>query len=160
MNFKTTLPSFILVFAIFLIDRFSKNYILKFAELNSSVDIYLNEYLNIYLIWNKGIAFGFLSFEKQFVYNSISFIIGFISIIIMIWALNSKGFKKYSLLAVLGGALGNLYDRIYYSAVPDFIDLHIGTIHWFIFNPADIFISLGVVCLIFNEIYNNNKKEK
>jgi signal peptidase II len=160
INFKKILPGFILVFVIFLIDRIAKNYILKVAEIDSAVDIFINEYLNIYLIWNKGIAFGLFSFEAQFLYNSISFVIGFISIIIMIWAIKSNGFKKYSLLAVLAGAISNLYDRIYYSAVPDFIDLHIGTIHWFIFNPADIFISFGVVCLIFNEIYNNNNKNE
>ena len=159
MNLKKISIDILLIFFIFLVDRVSKIYIIKISEIESKVDIYLTEYLNFYLIWNKGIAFGLFSFNESFIYNSITLIIALISIILVIMIYNSNGFKKISLILVLGGALGNLFDRIYYSAVPDFIDLHIGTIHWFIFNPADIFISLGVVCLIFNEIYNNNKNE-
>jgi len=73
---------------------------------------------------------------------------------------NSKGFKKYSLIFVFGGSIGNLFDRIYYSAVPDFIDFHINDFHWFVFNVADIFITLGIICLIFDEIFINNKKNE
>jgi len=160
INFKKILLNFIVVLVIFLADRFSKIYILKIAELENTVDIYLNSYLNFYLIWNKGIAFGLLSFNESFIYNIITLIITIITIAVLIMITKNNGFKKYCLLFVFGGSIGNLFDRIYYSAVPDFIDLHINNFHWFIFNIADIFITLGIICLIFAEIFDNNKKHE
>ena len=136
---------------IFLADRVSKIYILKIAELENTVDIYLTSYLNFYLIWNKGIAFGLFSFDENFIYQSISLVIFIISIVLIIMIIKSEGFKRYSIVFILGGALGNLFDRIYYSAVPDFIDLHFQGFHWFVFNVADIFITFGVICLILSE---------
>ena len=138
-------------------DRISKIYILKIAQVEGAVDIYLTTYLNFYLIWNKGVAFGLLSFEKNYVYNTISLIIVLISTVILVMITKSVGFKKYALIFILGGSLGNLFDRMYYSAVPDFIDFHINSFHWFIFNIADIFITIGVICLIFDEIFFNKK---
>ena len=153
-NFKKMLLNSIIISAIFLSDRISKIYILKKAELESGVDIYLTPYLNLYLVWNKGIAFGLLSFNENLIYQSISLIILIICIVIFIMIIKSNGLKKYSLISVLGGALGNFFDRIYYSAVPDFIDFHIGSFHWFIFNVADMFITIGVICLILDELFN------
>ena len=127
-------------------------YVISIAELNNKVDVYLSPYLNLYLIWNKGIAFGFLSFDGSLIYNLISTIIAIIILVVLLLIIKSKGIKRYSLIFVLGGAAGNLFDRIYYSAVPDFIDFHIGGYHWFIFNIADIFITFGVICLILLEL--------
>jgi|TARA_B110000238_G_C16070708_1_gene414752 signal peptidase II len=160
INLKKIIVNFIIILCIFLIDRFSKIYILKIAMLQNILDIYVNPYLNFYLIWNKGIAFGLLSFNDVFIYNIVTSMIIIIIIIILIMLTKSEGFKKYSLLFVMGGSLGNLYDRIYYSAVPDFIDFHINNFHWFIFNVADIFITFGVICLIFDEVFINNKKDE
>ena len=158
INFKKiALPGLLILF-IFLIDRLSKNYILKLAEVESSVNIYLTQYLNLYLIWNKGIAFGLLSIDVNFIYNLISLLIATVTIIILIMAIKAKGIKKYSLITVFSGSIGNLYDRVYYSAVPDFIDFHVNNFHWFIFNVADIFITIGVICLIYVEIFLNNGK--
>jgi signal peptidase II len=151
---KNIIFNFLTVIVVFFLDRLSKIYILKLAEFESSLDIYVLPNLNFYLIWNKGISFGLLPFNDSFGYMALSFLISFLILIILIMVIKEENnFKKYSLLLILGGALGNLYDRIKYSAVPDFIDLHIGNIHWFIFNVADIFISLGVVCLIYAEIF-------
>ena len=159
-NLKKILINIAIVLLIFLTDRISKIYILKIAELENTVDIYINSYLNFYLIWNKGIAFGMLSFNENFIYNMVTLAITIIVIAILIMVIKAKGFRKYSLILVLGGSLGNLFDRIYYSAVPDFIDFHINNFHWFVFNVADIFITLGIICLIFDEIFvNNNKNE-
>ena len=158
MNIKNILINFIIVSLIFLADRISKVYILKIAELESTVDIYITQYLNLYLIWNKGIAFGLFSYNESFFYNVITCIITIITVVILVMIIKNEGFKKYSLLLILGGSLGNLFDRIYYSAVPDFIDLHINNFHWFIFNFADIFITIGVICLILDEIIINSKK--
>ena len=72
--------------------------------------------------------------------------------------IKSYGFKKYSLLMILGGALGNVFDRLYYKAVPDFIDFHIGNFHWFIFNVADIFITIGIIFMVIIELFNKNQK--
>jgi signal peptidase II len=160
INFKKILLNFIIILVIFLIDRVSKIYIIKIAEAQNTVDIYLTSYLNFYLIWNKGIAFGLFAFNESFIYNVITSIIIIISIIVLVMITKCEGFKKYSLLFVLGGSMGNLFDRIYYTAVPDFIDFHINDFHWFIFNVADIFITLGIICLIFAEIFIDNKKNE
>jgi signal peptidase II len=160
INFKKILSNLIIILAVFMADRVSKAYILKIAELENVVDIYLNPYLNFYLIWNKGIAFGLLSFDGNFIYNIITLLIIMITLVVLLMIIKNKGIKKYALLLVMGGSLGNLFDRIYYSAVPDFIDFHINNFHWFIFNVADIFITLGIICLIFAEIFDNNKKDE
>mgnify|MGYP000958515492 CR=1 FL=1 len=160
MNYKNNLSNLIIILFIFLIDRVSKIYILKIAELENIVDIYITSYLNFYLIWNNGIAFGLLSSNENLIYNIITLAIIIIIIVVLIMLVNTKGFRKYCLISVAGGAIGNLFDRIYYSAVPDFIDFHINDIHWFIFNVADIFITIGIICLIFEEIFVNNKKNE
>ena len=160
INFKKIFLNFITILIIFLTDRISKLYILKIAELENKVDIYITSYLNLYLIWNKGIAFGMLSFSESFIYNIVSVIIVAITSVILVMIIKNEGPKKYYLLLVFGGSLGNLFDRIYFSAVPDFIDFHINNFHWFIFNVADIFITIGIVCLILNEIFINKKNEK
>jgi len=147
------------VIIIFSLDRISKFYVISQSEKNLSYDLFKSKFLNINLVWNEGIAFGLLSFDKDHLYNLLTILIIVLIIIIFFMILKSRGFKKYSLLMVLGGALGNLYDRIYFKAVPDFIDFHIGNFHWFIFNVSDIFISVGVLFLISLELINN-KKEK
>ena len=154
---KTFFLNLIILITIFLIDRISKFYIRKLAELENAVDIYVTPYLNLFLIWNKGIAFGLFSFNHSIAYNFISTVIVIISSGILVLITKNNGIKKYALIFVLGGALGNLFDRIYYSAVPDFFDLHIGEFHWFVFNVADIFITIGVICLIFVELFYNKK---
>ena len=142
---------------IFLIDRLTKLYILKLAEIENSVDIYLTSYLNLYLIWNKGIAFGLLSMNESMIYNVITLIIGIIIIVILFMLWRNDNIQRYFLILIVGGALGNFYDRIIYTAVPDFIDLHFKGFHWFVFNVADIFITVGVFCLILVELFYNNK---
>ena len=160
VNFKKKISNFIIILVIFLADRLSKIYILRIAELENTVDIYVTQYLNFYLIWNKGIAFGLFSFNESFIYNVITFIIVTLTIVILVMIIKNEGFKKNSLLLVFGGSLGNLFDRVYYSAVPDFIDLHINNFHWFIFNIADIFITLGIICLIYVEIFFKNEENE
>ena len=160
MNLKKKIINLILIASIFVVDRISKIYIIKIFELENKVDIYLTEYLNFYLIWNKGIAFGLFSFNESFIYNVITGIIIITCVVVTVMIYINSGFKNFSLIFVLGGALGNLFDRMYYSAVPDFIDFHINGFHWFVFNVADIFITLGIICLIFDEIFVNNKKNE
>jgi len=149
--------SFSIVLLIYFIDRLSKIYVIKLDNNNLGLDIFNSAYLNIVLIWNKGIAFGLFSFNESYFYNIISLIITIIIIVLIIMSSKSQGFKRYSLLMIVGGALGNLHDRIFFNAVPDFIDFHIGNFHWFIFNLADIFISLGVFFMILIELNDNNK---
>ena len=160
MNHKKILLNFAVVLLIFFTDRFSKIYILNLAELNNKVDIYLSPFLNFYLIWNKGIAFGLFSLNDELVYNFLTILISIIVFVILIMIIKLRGFQRYSLLMVFGGSLGNLYDRIYFSAVPDFIDFHIGGFHWFIFNVADIFITIGIICLIYAEIFTNKDENE
>jgi signal peptidase II len=162
-NRKKIIYSSLIIIVIFFLDRFSKIYILSILEINGSVDIFLTKYLNIYLIWNEGIAFGLLSFDQSSIYSSITVLITIISILILILIIKTKDIRFYFYSFVFGGAVGNLFDRLYYSAVPDFIDLHINNYHWFIFNVADIFITIGVLCLIlveliFNKSLDNEKK--
>ena len=146
-----------IIIIVFLTDRISKFYILKLAELESSVDIYVAPNLNLFLIWNKGIAFGLLSMDESMIYNTITLIICFIIIGILFIMWKNKKIQRYFFALVVGGALGNLYDRIVFTAVPDFIDLHFLGFHWFVFNVADIFITVGVFCLILVELFYNNK---
>jgi signal peptidase II len=149
--------SFLIVALIYFLDRLSKIYVIQLDKNNFGSEIFNSSYLNIVLIWNKGIAFGLFSFNETHLYNILSLIISIIIIIVIIMSLRTQGFKRYSLLMVVGGALGNLYDRIFFNAVPDFIDFHIGEFHWFIFNVADMFISLGVIFMILYELIDNNK---
>ena len=153
---------FLIVLVIFSFDRISKVLILNILEDKDKVDIYINSFLNFYLVWNKGIGFGLFSFDESTAYNLITFIIFVINGIIIYLVFIEKGIKVYFLLTILGGSLGNLFDRLYYNAVPDFIDLNYQGYHWFIFNVADIFITVGIICLIFAELlnYKSNDEKK
>ena len=148
-----------LVSLIFIIDRVSKIYVLTLVEQNINQTLFISKYLNIHLIWNKGIAFGLFSFDEIYFYNILTSLIIVITLIVLIILINSDGLKKYAMICIFGGSLGNLYDRISYSGVPDFIDLHVNEFHWFIFNIADIFITLGVVSMILLELFNNDKSK-
>ena len=147
----------LIILTIFTLDRVSKTYIINLFNETQFDEIYLLSFINIYFIWNEGIAFGLLNFENNLIYNFITCLIVVISLIILYLAFNNKNYLGYFFAIILGGSLGNLFDRIKYSAVPDFIDLHIGNYHWFIFNVADIFITLGIICLIFDEFFYNKK---
>ena len=146
-----------LILLIFLIDRLSKIYIIHFNKKFPGSEIFSSQFLNINLIWNEGIAFGLFSFDDTKLYNILTILILVIILVIIFMISKSEGLKKYSLLMILGGALGNFFDRIIYNAVPDFIDFHIGNFHWFIFNVSDIFISVGVILMIIIEISHKPK---
>jgi len=148
------------VFLIFISDRLSKIYIINESFKNLDNFILKSTYLNIRLIWNEGIAFGLLSFDDKALYHSLSLLILVIILVIIYMIIKSDGLKKFSLMLILGGALGNFYDRIAYGAVPDFIDFHANGFHWFIFNIADIFISIGVFALIVLEVFDKKNYEK
>ena len=156
---KKIIYYFLISLSIFALDRISKIYVINIAEKFGQVDIYINKFLNIILVWNSGIGFGLLSFEKEFLYNLITLIIILVNFVILYLGIKSNNFKGFLFFIILGGSLGNLFDRLYYSAVPDFIDINYNGFHWFIFNVADIFISVGIICLIFVELFFN-KKEK
>jgi len=147
-----------IIFSIFLLDRLSKLYIIYLDKINNGSEIYQSKFLNIYLIWNEGIAFGLFSLDDNYLYNILTLIILIVIIIILYLVVKNKGFKRYSLIFILGGAIGNLFDRIFYKAVPDFIDFHIENFHWFIFNVSDIFITMGVICMIILELIGKNDK--
>ena len=143
---------------IFLLDRISKLYVIHIQKINNNSELFLSKFLDIHLIWNEGIAFGLLSFNEDFFYNILSALIILILVFIIFEIKKNKGLKKYSFIMVLGGAIGNLTDRLIYKAVPDFIDFHVGNFHWFIFNIADVFITLGIMFIIFYELFVVKKK--
>ena len=149
-----------IIFLIFIIDRITKIYVISANGKNSYEDLYSSKFLNINLIWNEGIAFGLFSFSQNNLYNLLTLIISIIIIVILKMIINSYGIKKYGLMMIFGGALGNLFDRIFYKAVPDFIDFHIGEFQWFVFNVADIFITIGVIIMILYELILNNQKNE
>ena len=159
-NSKNFYINLIIVLSIFILDRLTKIYIIYLDKINSGSELYLSKYLNIYLIWNKGIAFGLFSLDEKNFYNYLTIFIFIIIVLILFWIIKSKGVQKYALLMISGGALGNLFDRIFYRAVPDFIDLHINNFHWFIFNIADIFITIGVFLMILSEFIVKDRNEK
>jgi len=151
--------SFSIVALIYFLDRLSKIFVIKLDENSLGLDIFSSTYLNIVLIWNKGIAFGLLSFNESHLYNILTLLILIIVVILVLMSLKSEGFKRYSLLMIVGGAIGNLHDRIFSNAVPDFIDFHVGNFHWFIFNVSDIFITFGVIGMIAIELLEKDKHD-
>ena len=157
---KKFLINSLLVLIIFLLDRISKTYVIYLDKKSLGSEIFSSKYLNINLIWNDGIAFGLFSFEKSNLYNFLTLIIIAIIVLIIFMAAKAEGIKKYSLIMILGGALGNVFDRLFNRSVPDFIDFHIGNFHWFIFNIADVFITIGVIFMILIEIIGNNRNLK
>ena len=157
---KQFILNFIIIFFIFFLDRITKNYILNLAENQGIIDITINPFLNIILVWNSGIGFGLLQFDENIIYNLITVLIVIVNIIIVYLLFNSEKLHQILFSMILGGSLGNLYDRIYYNSVPDFIDLNYNGYHWFVFNVADIFISLGIIALIFLELFIKTKNEK
>ena len=155
------LIGFIFLVVCFTLDRLSKIYILNILNNEGQVDFYVNQYFNIYLVWNTGIGFGLFSSEDNFFYHSLTAIIVIINMVILYFAFIESKIKSIFLMMILGGSLGNLFDRIYFKAVPDFIDLNYAGYHWFIFNVADIFITVGIICLIFSEfIFYKKQNEK
>ena len=160
LNFlkKNFYLNFFIVVTIFILDRVTKIYVIDFYKNNLGNDLLNSKYLNIRLIWNEGVAFGLFSFDQDFFYNILTLLIGSVIIIIFIMIKKNEGMKKYSLLMILGGAIGNFYDRVFFKAVPDFLDFHIGNFHWFIFNVSDIFITTGVILMIVLELISNKKE--
>jgi len=155
---KKKIYLFIFILVLFTIDRISKILILKNFLNNSSSEIYINSFLNFSLVWNSGIGFGILQLEANIFYLLISIIITAINLILIYWMLSSSNYLESIFISIiLGGALGNLFDRYYYSSVPDFIDLHYESFHWFTFNIADIFITIGIIGLITIDLFKIKK---
>ena len=147
----------IFVFSVFFLDRLSKIYLLNLQANGTDIDFYVFPFLNFNLVWNTGIGFGLISLETNIFYHILTLIIAAVNIVLVFFIIKSKGIYVYLLTLIIGGSLGNLFDRIYYYAVPDFIDFHIGNFHWFVFNVADIFITVGIIGLMLKELL---KKEK
>ena len=147
----------VIIFSIFFFDRLTKMYLINLQAGGTDIDFYVYSFLNFYLVFNTGIGFGLASMESNIYYHILTSIIAIVNIGLIFFLIKSKGIYAYSIVLIIGGSLGNLFDRIYYYAVPDFIDLHFGNFHWFIFNVADIFITVGIISLVFAEL---SKKEK
>ena len=150
----------IIILIIFFFDRLTKLYLINLQASGTDIDFYIFPFLNFYLIWNTGIGFGLASMETNIYYHILTTIIVFVNLGLIYFFLKSKGIYVYLLATIIGGSLGNLFDRIYYYAVPDFIDLHLGNYHWFIFNVADIFITVGIIGLILIELLKKEKVPK
>ena len=152
---KKYLTHILIIFIIFSVDRLSKIYVINLAEDLSSLNISITSFLNIILVWNSGIGFGLFQLDQDFTYNLVTILIVIVNMIIIYLLFNSDNKQKFFFSMILGGSFGNLFDRFYYTAVPDFIDLNYNNFHWFIFNVADIFITIGILCLIFVELFFN-----
>ena len=150
----------IIILVIFFLDRITKIYLLNLQEDGTDIDFYITSFLNFYLVWNTGIGFGLASMETNVYYLILTAVIAIINIGLIFFLIKSKSYYAYLIALIIGGSLGNLFDRIYYYAVPDFIDLHLGNFHWFIFNVADIFITIGIIGLILVELLKKEKASK
>ena len=150
----------IIILTVFFLDRASKMYLINLQSTGTDIDLYIFTFLNFYLVWNTGIGFGIASMETNVYYHVLTAIILLINIGLIYFLLKSKGIYSYFLSIIIGGSLGNLLDRFYYYAVPDFIDFHIGNFHWFIFNVADIFITVGIIGLILLELFKKEEISK
>ena len=150
---KENIYFFVLILFIFFLDRYSKNFILNnFREKR----LYINDFLNFDLTWNTGMAFGLFSSDLEIIYNSLTFLIGVVIFILFYLLLISAKLDKLIYCIIIGGAIGNFYDRLQYRAVPDFIDFHFNNFHWFTFNISDVFISFGVLVFILKGFYEKN----
>ena len=147
----------IIILVTFFLDRSTKIYLLNLQATGTDIDYYMFPFLNFYLVWNTGIGFGLISLESNIMYHMLTAIILVINIVLIVFLIKSSGITAYLIALIIGGSLGNLFDRIYYYAVPDFIDLHFRDFHWFIFNVADIFITVGIIGLIFIELFRKEK---
>jgi signal peptidase II len=157
--FRKNYKYFLFILFIFIVDRLSKNYVILLDQSSLESDLlFFSSFFNIQLVWNGGVAFGLFSFEEDFYYNLITLIIIFVVILVIYLAKNANKLDRYLYSMIIGGASGNLLDRLLYRSVPDFIDLHYNNFHWFIFNVADIFITIGIISLIFSDILKNKKK--
>ena len=141
----------------FFLDRITKIYLINLQETGVDIDFYILPFLNFYLVWNTGIGFGLVSLETNIFYHILTAVIIVVNFALVFFLLKAQGVYAYLFALIIGGSLGNLFDRIYYYAVPDFIDIHLGSFHWYIFNVADIFITVGIISFIFTELL---KKEK
>jgi len=150
----------LIICAIFFLDRLAKLYLINLQESGTDIDFYIFPFLNFYLVWNTGIGFGLGSMEANTYYHLLTSVIAIVNAVLIYFLIKSKGYYLYLFSIIIGGSLGNLFDRIYYYAVPDFIDLHLGNYHWFIFNVADIFITLGIIGLILVEILKKENISK
>ena len=153
MSKKKFFWDFFFIFSIFLIDRVTKILMIHSAEILGKTTITVTSFLNLNLIWNNGIAFGLFSFDQKIYYNFLTVLIILITLIIFWMILRTEKFERFAFMMIFGGSLGNIFDRLFYSAVPDFIDFHVKNYHWFIFNVADIFITFGVIMLIYHEVF-------
>jgi len=150
----------IIILVVFIFDRATKIYLINLQEAGIDIDFYIFSFLNFYLIWNTGIGFGLASMEAGILYHIITALIVVINFALLVWLFKAKGIYIYLIASIIGGSLGNLFDRIYYYAVPDFIDLHLGNFHWFVFNVADIFITVGIIGLMLVEILKKKETSK
>ena len=147
----------LIILVIFGIDRITKMYLINLQSTGTDIDFYVFPFLNFYLVWNTGIGFGLAAMESNIYYHILTSVIVLVNFGLIYFLVKSKNFHSYLFALIIGGSLGNLFDRIYYYAVPDFIDLHIGNYHWFVFNVADIFITVGIIGLILTELLNKSK---
>ena len=150
----------IVILSVFFFDRITKIYLVNLQTSGTDIDYYIYPFLNFYLVWNTGIGFGLVSLEANIYYHIFTSIIIIVNIGLIFFLIRSRGIYTYLIALIIGGSLGNLFDRIYYYAVPDFIDLHLGSYHWFIFNVADIFITVGIIGLILVELLKKEKISK
>jgi len=150
----------IVILSVFFFDRITKIYLVNLQTSGTDIDYYIYPFLNFYLVWNTGIGFGLVSLEANIYYHIFTSIIIIVNIGLIFFLIRSRGIYTYLIALIIGGSLGNLFDRIYYYAVPDFIDLHLGNFHWFIFNVADIFITVGIIGLIVAELLKGKKISK
>ena len=151
---KNNLYCFVVISIIFFLDRYTKLFILNNFTENT---YYLNNYINLDLVWNTGIGFGLFSSNSDIVYNLTSLLIIMVIVCLIYFLIHSEKYEKIIYSIIVGGALGNFYDRMFFKAVPDFIDLHYKNFHWFTFNLADIFITLGIIAFLFKEIFKANQ---
>jgi len=150
----------ITILGVFFIDRITKIYLINLQSQGTDIDFYISPFLNFFLVWNTGIGFGLVSLETSIFYHILTIIILIITLVLIFFLLKAKGVSIYFFALIIGGAFGNLFDRIYYYAVPDFIDFHLGNFHWFIFNVADIFITAGIIGLASTELLKKEEVSK
>lgn len=141
---------------VLILDQVSKWWILTWLMMPARA-IEITSFFNVVLTWNRGVSFGL--FNNDYPYNSyiLATLSGVVAVGLLVWLLRVRVAQvRLALSAVIGGALSNLLDRLYYGGVVDFLDFHLGGVHWPAFNIADSAIVVGAMVLMVDTLFYNS----
>lgn len=157
MKFHFTIGLYLLVL-IALADQLTKWWVVDVLLFKKVGQIEVTSFFNIVLVWNKGVTFGLFNQHSQYMPYILSGVAIVVVLLLLVWLLRAATlYEALGLGGIIGGAIGNVADRIHYGAVVDFLDFHCQGYHWYAFNIADSAIVVGVGLLMFDNLVTSLK---